>query len=102
MLAHLRACSIYAMLAEDHPVLPLLDERRWAKVVRYAEEDFHPAFQVFATQRGELLHVLRGLAGDSWMRTGEIAGRAISVFGQARRMALHEVEHCDQIERMLA
>jgi hypothetical protein len=36
ILAHLRACddlwshSIYAMLAQDNPALPLLDERRWA------------------------------------------------------------------------
>jgi hypothetical protein len=43
--AHLRARdevwthSLYAMLAEHQPRLPLLDERRWAKVTRYGTLD---------------------------------------------------------------
>jgi uncharacterized damage-inducible protein DinB len=67
ILAHIRACSdlwthsIYAMLAEDYPALPLLDERRWAKVTRYATLGFHPSFQAFALAREELLRVLREL-----------------------------------------
>ena len=49
VLAHLRACadvwthSIYAMLTEDSPSLPLLDPRRWAKTTRYATLDFQPS-----------------------------------------------------------
>jgi hypothetical protein len=86
--------SIHAMLAEDNPSLPLLDERRWAKAACYATLEFHKSFQAFALQREELLCVLRDLPQDAWSRTAVIEGRTHSVFSQARRMALHEQEHC--------
>jgi hypothetical protein len=104
ILAHLRACTdvwthtIYAMLAEDNPTLPLLDERRWAKVTRYAALGFRQSFQAFTLSREELLHVLRDLSEEAWARTCDIGGRKHSVFSQVRRMALHEQEHCGQIE----
>jgi hypothetical protein len=107
ILAHLRGCndvwthSIYAMLAENHPTLALLDERRWAKVTRYATLGFHQSFQAFALSREELLRVLRDLPEESWARTCDIGGRKHSVFSQVRRMALHEQEHCEQIEETL-
>ena len=106
VLAHLRACSdvwshsIYAMLAEDNPTLPLLDERKWAKVTRYGELGFHPSLRAFASQREQLLSVLRQLPADAWEKTATIGGRRHSVFSQVRRMALHEAEHCTQIETM--
>lgn len=108
VLAHLRACdevwsfSIYAMLAQDAPVLPLLDERRWAKTLRYADLGFVRSLQAFGLRRGELLHVLRQLPAESWQRSGVIEGRTHTVFSQVRRMALHEAEHCEQIETLLA
>ncbi|MGQ0603555.1 MAG: DinB family protein [Anaerolineales bacterium] len=105
-LAHLRACadvwthSIYAMLAESAPQLALLDERRWAKATRYAELKFRKSLQAFTLQREELLHVLLSLPLESWTRSATIAGRSHTVFSQARRMALHEAEHCAQIETL--
>jgi uncharacterized damage-inducible protein DinB len=107
ILAHLRACdevwthSIYAMLVEDHPELPPLDERRWAKVVRYADREFAAMLQAFALRRAELVSVLSALSTDGWSRTANIAGRSHSVFSQARRLALHEAEHCAQLEELL-
>ncbi len=107
ILAHLRACddiwthSIYAMLFGNNPTLALLDERRWAKATRYDSLEFHASFQAFALKRDELVRVLRALPMESWSRTANIGGRGHSVFSQARRMALHEAEHCDQIEAML-
>lgn len=106
VLAHLRGCadlwmhSIYAMLAEDKPQLALLDERRWAKAARYAELKFSPALQAFTLQRAELLAVLRGLPLERWSRAAVIAGRTHTVYSQARRMAKHEAEHCDQLETL--
>ena len=107
MVAHLRACadvwmfSIYAMLAEDEPALPDLDERKWAKVTAYTELEFYDLLQVYALQRAELINVLRDLPTESWARSATIAGRKHTVFSQVRRMALHEVEHCEQIEQSL-
>ena len=107
VLAHLRACaeiwsfSIYAMLAENKPVFPLLDERRWTKAARYATFEFQPAFQIFCLQRQELIAVLKPLDIETWARSANIEGRNHTVFSQTRRMALHETEHLDQIQALL-
>lgn len=75
ILAHLRACdevwtySIYAMLAEDQPELPLLDERRWAKTARYADREFAATLQAFTLRRAELVAVLGIISIEGWSRT---------------------------------
>jgi hypothetical protein len=107
VLAHLRACteiwsfSIYAMLTENHPVLPLLDERRWTKAAHYATFTFQNSFQIFVLQRDELLTVLKVLDFDTWARSASIEGRNHTIFSQTRRMALHETEHIAQIQTLL-
>jgi hypothetical protein len=107
VLAHLRACAeiwsftMYAMLTENKPVFPLLDECRWAKAARYATFEFQPAFQSFCLQRQELLVVLKTLDLENWARSANIEGRNHTVFSQARRMALHETEHLNQIQALL-
>jgi len=107
ILAHLRSCSdlwthsIYAMLAEHEPVFSDIDERKWAKVTRYAELPFAESFQAFSLQRENLLRVLKALPYASWKRSAIIFGRKHSVFTQARRLAKHENEHCEQIESLL-
>jgi hypothetical protein len=107
ILAHLRACSdvwthtLYAMLAEERPNLALFDLRRWAKAAGYASLDFERSLlQTFELQRDELVRLLRALPVEAWERAATIEGRTRTVFSQARRMALHEVEHCEQLERM--
>lgn len=107
VLGHLRGCaevwssSIYAMLAQDNPVLPDIHPRRWAKVRRYTEFDFNQSFTAFALQRQELLVVLRALSDEKWSRSADIGGRRHTIFSQVRRMALHETQHCQQIEQLL-
>ncbi|MEW6241147.1 MAG: DinB family protein [Chloroflexota bacterium] len=107
ILAHLRACadlwthSIYAMLAEENPTLPDINERKWAKAARYAELSFAESFEAFRLQRGTLLRVLHDLPPESWERGATILGRRHTVFTQSRRMAKHEAEHVKQIEDLL-
>lgn len=107
ILAHLRACadlwihSIYAMLAEHEPVFPDIDERKWAKVTRYAELPFHESLQAFSLQRETLLRVLHGLSNQSWERPASILGRRHTVFTQTRRLAKHEMEHIGQLKSAL-
>ncbi len=107
VLAHLRSCSdlwthsIYAMLAEHEPVFSDINERKWAKVTRYAELPFAESFQSLALQRENLLCVLKALPFESWERSAIIFGRKHTVFTQARRLAKHENEHCEQIESLL-
>jgi uncharacterized damage-inducible protein DinB len=108
ILAHLRACadvwtySIYAMLAEDTPTLADINERKWAKVTGYAALPFSRSLEAFSLQREALLQALNSLPPDSWGRPALILGRRHTVFTQARRMAKHEAEHCDQVEALLA
>src|SRR5262249_45036243 len=92
--------SIYAMLAEESPKLALLDERRWAKATGYVRLKFRPSLRAFILQREELLDVLQKLPFDAWSRKADIGGRNHTVFSQARRMALHEIEHCVQLETL--
>lgn len=107
ILAHLRSCadlwthSIYAMLAEHEPEFSDINERKWAKVTRYAEVPFSESFQAYSLQRANLLRILQTLPFESWERQAIIFGRKHTVFTQTRRMAKHEQEHTEQIEQLL-
>ena len=107
ILAHLRACadlwthSIYAMLAENQPVFSDINERKWAKVTRYAELRFNESFQAYVSQRQNLLRVLKALPFESWERSAIIFERKHTIFTQTRRLAKHETDHCEQIESLL-
>jgi len=107
ILAHLRACadvwtySIYAMLTEKQPTLPLFDERRWAKTLGYATLAFEMSMNAFTSQREDLLRTLCALDTEQWERTANIEGRNRSVFSQTRRMALHEIEHMQQFQDVM-
>ena len=107
ILAHLRSCadvwgnSIAAMLAEDTPTLPDLHPRKWIRETNYLELPFHESFQAFVKQREKSLVTLKRLSFDDWSRAAMIGGRKHTVFTQARRMAKHENEHCEQIENLL-
>ncbi|HEX2698161.1 MAG TPA: DinB family protein [Anaerolineales bacterium] len=106
-LAHLRACadvwafSIYAMLAENEPVFSDINERKWAKAARYIDVPFKESLQVYSLQRENLIRVLKALPFESWERSAIIFERKHTVFTQTRRMALHEQEHWEQIEKLL-
>ena len=107
ILAHLRSCAdlwthtIYAMLAENEPVFSDINERKWAKVTRYAESPFVESLQVFSLQRENLLRVLKALPLVAWERSAIIFERKHTVFTQTRRMAKHEEEHVEQIASLL-
>jgi len=107
ILAHLRSCadvwggSIEAMLAEDTPTLPYRHPRQWIKKTTYPDLLFHESFQAFRMQRKKLLKILKNLTFEDWSRAAIIKHREHTVFSQARRMALHEDVHCQQIEELL-
>jgi uncharacterized damage-inducible protein DinB len=107
ILAHLRSCadlwthSIYAMLAENEPAFSDINERKWAKVTKYAELPFHESFKAYQLQRENLVRVLKALPFELWERSAIIFERRHTVFSQTRRMAKHEQEHVEQIESLL-
>ena len=78
-----------------------INERKWAKVTRYAESPFVESLQVFSLQRENLLRVLKALPLVAWERSAIIFERKHTVFTQTRRMAKHEEEHVEQIASLL-
>jgi hypothetical protein len=66
-----------------------------------AEREFAASLQAFTLRRAELVSVLSARPLEDWSRTVNIAGRRHSIFSQARRMSLHEAEHCLQLEALL-
>ncbi len=107
VLAHLRACAdvwgetIARMLAEDEPTLRYIHPNQYLLQIDYPNLPFGESLPAFAKQRTELLAELSDLSGDMWERSGIIAERRHTVFSQARRMALHEENHCRQLAQLL-
>ena len=107
ILAHLRSCvdvwgdSIYRMLSEENPMVPYRHPRQWIRKTDYLELSFHESFQAFFAQRKKLLKALKSISFEDWSRAAIIKGREHTVFTQARRLALHENAHCQQIEELL-
>lgn len=107
VLAHLRACadiwtfSIYAMLTEERPILPDVNERKWAKVKAYSSLPIMLSLQAFTFQREELLRALRVLPQDGWEHSAFILDRDYTVFMRAQHMASHEQGHIEQIQELL-
>ena len=107
ILAHLRACadvwgdSIEAMLAQDKPALPHLSPRTYIRKTDYPQLDFHESLPAFAQQRCQLLNMLNNLERADWSRAAMIKERQHTIFTQARRMAHHEITHCEQLEALV-
>ncbi len=107
ILAHLRACmdvwgkSVGRMLTEENGTQTHISPRSWIRKTNYLALGFRESLQEFAQQRTDFLHLLESLAFADWSRSAVIQGRQHTVFSQARRMALHESEHCEQIETIL-
>jgi hypothetical protein len=107
-LAHLRACadvwgaSIEEMLEVDGATQRKISPRTYIRRTNYLQTEFRESLAAFAMQRDSLLAVLHDLAPDDWSRGATIDGRTHTVFTQARRMALHERDHLEQIEETVA
>jgi len=106
ILAHLRACAdvwgetIESMLQEDEPTLRHISPRTYMRKTDYPQLLFEESFQAFVKQRDDLLQTLIGLEFADWSRGALIKDRRHTVFTQARRMALHEATHNEQLEAL--
>jgi hypothetical protein len=107
ILAHLRACAdvwgetIAAMLNDDNPTLPHISPRKWIRNTDYLNLPFQESLDEFTEQRRKLLSTLNHLDYRDWSRGALINQRRHTVFSQARRMAKHEIIHCEQIEELM-
>lgn len=109
VIAHLRACAdmwggcIATILAEDMPTSRAVNPTTWIKQTNYRDLEFHPSLDAFATQRAELLAVLRPLPSEAWSRAATMNGggkpRVRTVLSFTQRLAIHERPHIKQIGR---
>ena len=106
-LAHLRGCdlvwteTIYAMLAEDEPALPLFSPRDWAQRLKFAKRPFADLLAGLTARRVELLAVLTPLPLAAWSRGADINVNRHTIYSQAVRLGQHELVHCEQLESEL-
>ena len=111
VIAHLRACAdvwgncIVAMIAEDTPTLRAVNPRTWIKKTDYLELEFRLSLRSSATQRADLLAVLKPLPHDGWSRAATVtgAGKVLerTVLFYAQWLARHERQHVKQVERIV-
>ena len=93
--------SILLMWRNWSPMLPDINERKWARVTGHADLPFPESLQAFSLQCEDLLRVLRALPFESWEKSAIISEHKHTVFTQVRRLAKHKQEHCRQIEGLL-
>jgi hypothetical protein len=89
------------MLQDDEPALKDVSPRTWLKKTNYPELPFQESYRDFVDQRRALIQTLSDLTLADWSRGAMIKDRRHTIFSQARRMALHEVTHCQQLETLV-
>ena len=96
--------SIYLALLVDEPLLAdVHSEREWGKLLRFDLLDFPELLTYFKTRRKVLLRALSALMEVQWSRSTREEGkrRKESVYWRARSLALHELEHVNDLERKI-
>lgn len=85
------------MLANVHP------ERDLGKLLHYEKFPFNELLKYYKFRRKVLLEVLNSLKDNQWSRVIRQEGkqRKESVYWQARGMALHELDHVEDLEQKL-
>ncbi len=83
--------------ADVHP------DRDWGKLTRFDLLDFSDLLDYFKTRRKILLRVLSGLKEAEWSKTIREEGkqRQESVYWRARAIAMHELEHIQDLEKKI-
>lgn len=110
VLAHLihresRTFEMFALaLSKPEPVFTSLHpERDFGKLYQFERLPFPDLLAYFKLRRAVLLPVLTSLTDKKWGRVVQEAGklRKESVYWQARGLALHELDHLQDLEKKL-
>lgn len=109
ILAHLADCEIAfawrirSILGAPGAPLAAFDQDAWASAGHYAQRDPHRSFALFRALRENNLALYRLLTPQQWQQYGMHAERGKeSVEHIMRLMAGHDLNHLQQIERLLA
>lgn len=109
-IAHLLNCEarssdaiVLALMLKEPMLAPIHPERDLGKLLHYEMFPFDELLKYFKFRRKVLLEVLNSLKDSQWSRDIRQEGkqRKESVYWQARSLALHELEHVQDLEQKL-
>jgi hypothetical protein len=90
------------MIQHDGSRLEAFDQDLWARLADYGAWDPREALTMFRLLREANVRLLEGLTEEQWGCSGVHVERGrITVRELARHMAAHDVNHIEQIERLL-
>lgn len=109
VLCHLRDFeSVYhersKLTAEqDNPDLPFPNQETWVTERHYNEQELWAAYDEWVKRRKPFLEFLESLDDSAWQRNGNHPKRgSMSLQDQLALTAWHDVNHIEQITRILA
>ncbi|GEM_PF-193705 len=90
------------IVAEDHPELPYYDHEVLAVERSYASQDLSAAFEAYRETRRQFVAWLQVRQPDEWARMGvHPEAGDYTLLEQAMQVSLHDVNHLEQIARVL-
>jgi hypothetical protein len=96
--------AVYLALLLEEPLIPdVHSERQWGKLLRYDLLSCPDLLIYFKLRRLVLLRVLASLTEEQWARPIREEGkkRKESVYWQARALAMHELDHLNDLQNKL-
>ena len=91
------------MLAQEHPQLPAYDHEAMAIERAYQQEQVADAYDELKSSRERFVAFFKGLTAEEWRRGGIHPERGEFTMTDALVQAgLHDIDHLEQIARVLA
>lgn len=91
------------MLAQDHPQLPAYDHEAMAIERDYQADSLTDAYADLLVSRARFVDFFKGLTAEQWARGGIHPERdSFSMTDAAMQVPLHDLDHIEQITRVLA
>ncbi|MCY3575572.1 MAG: DinB family protein [Chloroflexi bacterium] len=91
------------MLTQEHPQLPAYDHEAMAIERNYQADSLAQAYDALRTSRARFVDFFKGLSEEDWARGGIHPERdSFSMTDAAMQIPLHDLDHIEQITRVLA
>jgi len=93
------AMRLRQIIAENNPLLPVIDQDAWAERLDYSKRKLSPALEGFRRTRAENYELLKDLPEAVFARTGQHTKRGtITLLELLRIFAEHAEKHVQQIQ----
>lgn len=90
------------MIEHDQVTLEGFDQELWARLGKYETWNATEALEMFRLLREANLRMLDALTPEQWQRSGNhVERRKLTVRELVRHMAAHDINHIEQIEKVL-